>query len=149
VGVSLTTPTGGPWDDITFNLYAPGGTPYAVGQIFILTEAYTGAPSALSSSTAGFFAESTSISGGENIFSPSVTLQPSTEYWFYQDQTSPARSFLGGAGSPFGNYDTYANGTTFQSDSAGGATFLLQGTPTLTPEPSSLLLLAKFKASAA
>ena len=58
------------WDDIEFNWYTwSGGTvptnsnlvPLASGNVFILTQLYTGTPTALSSSTAGFVAESTGI----------------------------------------------------------------------------------------
>ena len=55
-GQSITTPTGGPWDNLTFNWFdSPGanivGIPIAGGTLFLLSSEYLGTPAALSSST--------------------------------------------------------------------------------------------------
>jgi hypothetical protein len=87
-GQSATTTTGGPFDHITFNFYSDvaGTMPTARGDLFILTQEYLGTSSGLSSSTPGFLAESTGISGGVYQFDSSVTLMGGTQYFFYADQ---------------------------------------------------------------
>jgi hypothetical protein len=68
-GESFTTPSGGPWSGIQFNFYSdvPPTAPAATGDAFLLTQEYLGTPSAHGSSTPGFLAESTGISGGKYI----------------------------------------------------------------------------------
>jgi hypothetical protein len=87
-GQSLTTPAGGPWNNITFNFYADlvGMVPTAGGDLFILTQEYLGIQTDLSSSTPGFLAESTGIAGGVYLFDTAVTLQGGTQYFFYANQ---------------------------------------------------------------
>ena len=84
-GQSVTTPAGGPWNNITFNFFSDfAGTPAAAGTLFLLSQedsifnAGATAPQNLSSSTAGYIAQSQSISGGVYVFAPSLVLQPST-----------------------------------------------------------------------
>jgi len=88
-GQSFTTPSGGPWHNITFNFYStpaggatPASTPAAAGTAFLLTQEYLGTPAALSSSTPGYLAQSISISGGVYVFPSSLALSPGTKYWF-------------------------------------------------------------------
>jgi hypothetical protein len=50
-GQEFTTPSGGPWDDITINFLSDTGTtPTAAGTGYIFTSQYNGPPSGLSSS---------------------------------------------------------------------------------------------------
>ena len=95
-GQSVTTPAGGPWNSIGFNFVQcgnPSGTsclagtnsPYALGNLYLLTQVYDGLPSGLSSATPGFVAEATTIVGGVWTFASSVTLTPSTQDFFYMD----------------------------------------------------------------
>ena len=141
-GQSLTTPAGGPWDNLTFNWLNGVGTtnPSAFGNLFLLSQAYGGTPAALSAATPGFIA-SAAAAGNQYTFAGSVTLQPTTTYFFYTDL----------AGSYFANFsDAFAGGTAYQTSlSAGGSyvpqaardiKFQLNGT-VVVPEPTSSLLL--------
>jgi hypothetical protein len=149
-GESFTTPGGAPWDDITFNYYSndnPVRTPSAAGNAFLLTQVYMGTPSALSSSTPGFLAESTGISGGAWIFNPSVVLNPDTEYWLYPNAavsgtgtdelqvtgTSAEEAYMAASASA----DFSA---TFEPEGLQGeiANFTVEGTAL--PEPSTFVL---------
>jgi len=85
LGQSLTTPTGGLWDNISFNFIDSTGNPYANGTLFLLTQEYLGTPGDLGSSTAGYLAASMSSAGGIWDFAPSVLLQGNTTYWFYMN----------------------------------------------------------------
>eukprot|EP00456_Euglypha_rotunda_P024802 TRINITY_DN20210_c0_g1_i4.p2 TRINITY_DN20210_c0_g1~~TRINITY_DN20210_c0_g1_i4.p2 ORF type:complete len:106 (+),score=26.47 TRINITY_DN20210_c0_g1_i4:199-516(+) len=51
IGQSITTPSGGPWTNVTFNLYDVSDNPSANGTLYLLTQEYLGAPNALSSGT--------------------------------------------------------------------------------------------------
>jgi hypothetical protein len=73
VGQSLTTGAGGPWNNITFAFLGPAGN-VAGGDLFILSSAYSGTPSGLSSATSGFLAQSTGVGGGAWTFAPTFTL---------------------------------------------------------------------------
>jgi hypothetical protein len=127
-GQSITTPTGGPWDDIGFNFVQcanPSGvsclagtnTPYALGDLFLLTQVYDGLPSALSSSTPGFIAEATTIVGGVWTFAPSVTLNSSTQYFFYMDTPFSGVEILYSNGNP------YPGGQSYEANSGNGPTY--------------------------
>ena len=147
VGQSVTTPVGGPWNSIKFNFYntnydgvtATLGSELAYGSLYVLNQTYTGLPSGLSTSTPGFLAATSTIQGGEWVFSPSVILQANTQYYFFTDTISTARvaSML----------DRYSGGTAirtfpgpnYQVDTVHDAVFQLQGTAV--PEPSSVLLV--------
>ncbi len=140
-GQSVTTPSGGPWNNVVFNFFSDptATTPTAAGTVYLLTQSYTGAPNALSSGTAGFLA-SAAAAGGFYTFSANVTLQPGTQYFFYTDTIN----FITGGG------DSYSGGSVFFSPAAGtnyaansgDADFRLQGSVvTAVPEPSSLMLL--------
>lgn len=135
-GQSVTTPSGGLFGDLTFNFYAPNGTPIAPGTLYIFTDPYTGTPSGLS--TSSFFAASTSNSGGVYTFDPSVELQGGTQYFFYDDT---AASMLGFPSDTYtgGNQYFSSNDDPFVSGPAEDLNFTLSGTPV--PEPASLALL--------
>jgi hypothetical protein len=83
-GLRITTPTGGPWDNLSLNFYADT-SPEADGNVFLLTQEYLGTPGGLSSRTPGFLAESTQDSFGVYEFDPAVTILGATTYWFYVD----------------------------------------------------------------
>ena len=141
VGQSVTTPTGGPWTDITFNFYTSAGASYANGALFVFTQAFAATPSGLSSAAPGYVASTSTISNNTWQFS-GLTLNPNTQYFFYsasgtstslRDSTN---NYAGGnaffAGSPG---QTYFSATTNDFD------FLLQGTISAVPEPSSIALI--------
>lgn len=142
-GQSVTTEAGGPFDHIAFNFYsnaAPPTTPEAEGDLFILTQQYLGTPSDLSSSTLGFLAESTGVSGGVYQFASSVTLNGGTQYFFYTDATVATTA---GSGYTGGNrYFPTDAGPDFTSDTSMSANFLLTGTAVAVPEPSTAVIAA-------
>jgi hypothetical protein len=127
-GQSITTPSGGPWNDIGFNFEQcldPDGTsclsttnaPYALGALYLLSQIYDGLPSALSSSTPGFIASTTTIVDGVWTFAPGVTLNPSTQYFFYM-----AAEF-DGVEIVYSDSNPYAGGQTFEANSGNGPTY--------------------------
>jgi hypothetical protein len=143
VGQSLTTPAGGPWNQLSFNFLSDtlgGTTPSGAGTLFLLTSSYAGTPAGLSSLTPGFLAQSQSLAGGIYSFAPSVTLQPSTPYFFYTDSSILV------SGS---NSDAFPGGNAFLSSGSGvsysafggDANFRLSGAVAV-PEPGTLLLLS-------
>lgn len=157
-GQSVTTPTGGPWDDIGFNFVQcgnPSGTsclaginsPYALGDLYLLTQVYDGLPSGLSSSTPGFVAEATTIVGGVWTFASSVTLNPSTQYFFYMDTAFSGAENLYSIGNPYPGGQAYGantgNGPTYGPDDSPLANvdyvFALTGTAasSTVPEPGT------------
>lgn len=142
-GQSLTTPAGSGWSDIQFS-FLNGSTPYAEGDLYLLSSEYLGAPSALGVATPGFLAVSTGIAGGMWVFPSSVVLTGSAQYWLYSNaQFSP--------GDFTGDGNVYAGGQFYVNHPNGGgagdnftalgedADFLLTGSEV--PEPASLLLL--------
>jgi hypothetical protein len=143
VGQSVTTPDGGPWENITFNFYnSADGTPQAEGNVYLLSAAYTGTPQALSLSTPGFLGVA-AASGSIYTFDPSLTLAPDTQYFFYCD-TRP-----GGPGGTTILGDGYAGGTFLKSPNGSGSftatasadvAFSLEGVAVATPEPSTIAL---------
>jgi hypothetical protein len=140
-GQSFTTPTGGPWDELTFNFYSdfPAVTPLAAGTAFLLTEQYLGTPSALSTHTSGFLAESTGISGGRYTFSPRLEVLPRTTYWVYENE-----GFGPSGGTTVPGEIAYSAGSANADFAADPihlvSNFTLEGTPV--PEPSTLLFVA-------
>jgi len=141
-GQSFTLPTGGPWNNITFNLFSdvPAATPFAVGTAFLFTSLYTGTPSGLSSAAPGFLASSTGISGGQYVFSPGLTLFPSTQYFLFVNTlisgASGADVFAGGNA-----YATLSSTSSFGATGSASVNFEVSGAAA-TPEPNSGALLA-------
>ncbi|HUP03291.1 MAG TPA: hypothetical protein VMU19_04845 [Bryobacteraceae bacterium] len=142
-GQSVTTPNGGPWDNIDFN-FMDDSNNYAIGGLYVLTEAYTGAPGDLSPSTAGYLGFTSTITDGVWNFS-GVTLSSDTQYFFYMDSIVPL-----GQGVDLVSPSAYAGGNTY---AAGGGTFVsfsgydmefvLAGDQVSnTPEPGTLALVA-------
>jgi PEP-CTERM motif len=153
-----------PWSGITFSFGAEvngvAGTFTRVawtGQVFILTQAYLGKPSALSSSTAGYVATSTGMmsdaSGSYWTFAPSVTLNPGTLYYFYSNSLPGTTlywtdsNYTSDAADPNeARYTASSTSSNFALDSnaSGGQPnnyFELTGMPVTSPEPASVTLL--------
>jgi hypothetical protein len=141
-GAVVTTPTlpnvAHEWFNVTFNWIAPDSSAAAFGTLFVLTQEYLGTPAALSSSTAGFVAASTGISGGMYDFASNVKLFPNTTYWFYSNADIPDGAIIGLGSSGDTYYATSAN-TNFDLFSGIGAPdFSLKGT---VPEPATISLV--------
>jgi hypothetical protein len=136
LGQSVTTTGGGPWNNITLNFYdSSTNNPYAIGNIYLLNQEYTGSPSGLSASTTGYLGEGTA-SGGVWVFDASTTLQPNTQYFFYQDgNTSFNTSIFFGT--------SYTGGTVYENSCSGdycstggdSLNFTVSGSPTSAPAP--------------
>jgi hypothetical protein len=141
-GQSVTTPAGGPWNNLTFNWFNAAGAPTAAGSLFLLSQVYTGTPAALSSATAGFIGSTSNISGGTWLFAPGITIAPNTQYFLY----SNAAITLSGAA-----VGTYPGGEAFDAPTTASAFFALTGqdanfslagqVTTATPEPVTVLLI--------
>lgn len=96
-GQSFTTGNSTLYDRISISVYTePGGfadgtnssigdasNPQADGSLFLLSGEYLGRAQDLSSTTAGFIAQSQSIAGGSWVFDSSVALEGNSEFWFY------------------------------------------------------------------
>jgi hypothetical protein len=143
LGESLTTPTGGPWSDLTFNFYDAGGNAYANNTItvYLLSAAYSGAATALSSSTTGYLDSTSTVSGNAWVFNPATTIQASTQYWVYMS-TNPTTALKYNVPNTYSGGQMYYAHPNYSSLSA-GLNFQLQGTVgsgSATPEPSTMLL---------
>jgi hypothetical protein len=92
-------------------------TPFALGGLFLLTQKYDGLPSGLSSATPGFIADTTTIVGGVWTFAPGVTLNPSTQYFFYMNTAINGPEVVYSGGNP------YAGGQAFEANSGNGPTY--------------------------
>jgi hypothetical protein len=142
-GQSVTTPTGGPWDNITFSFAKSDGTPIAEGGLYALSQSYSDSPTNLSASTPGFLGFTNTISGGAWQFS-GLTLNPSTQYFFYTSSAvnstlrfSLSNPYTGGIG-----YNAVGSGTSYLLVTAGfDLNFSLQGDVVAVPEPSSMVFL--------
>ena len=144
-GQSFTTVTAMPETNISFNFFSdiPASTPAAFGTGFLLSQAYLGTPADLSAATPGFLAEATA-SGGHYSFGAAATLQPGTQYFFYENASIPAGSITGGPSAYTGGGDSYSpSGGNFPPPlSTAGSNFLVTGTLASVPEPSTFALLA-------
>jgi hypothetical protein len=137
-GQSFTPVAGGPFDNIVFNLYSSTGAPDAAGTGFLLSTPYSATPGALSSSTPGFLGSATA-SGGFYAFASSLILLSGTEYFFYEN--APLGSILGNNLFPGNSYYYSLDNSTYVSGAPNSINFTVTGNATVTPEPSSLLLL--------
>ena len=136
-GQKVTTPAGGPWDDIVFNFYDSSLNPYASGVLYLLTSPYSGTPASLSTSASGFLADA-SVSNNEWVFDPTVSLNANTVYYFYMSIHPPQGTVISDSGS--GAYGS-ANGTGSFTARPFSMEYTLQGTTAnASPEPSCLLL---------
>jgi hypothetical protein len=147
-GISVVTPSGGPWNNITFNFYqssagASPGSSYAIGSLFLLSQVYAGTPQALSPSTSGFIAQAFG-NGSVYTFSNSITLQPSTRYYFFAELglTAGASTYVSsGSGDVTANL-SYGSGNGNLNFTARpfDINFSLNGIVAGVPEPSSFAI---------
>ena len=144
LGQSVTTPAGNSWTNISFNLVeSSSNNPYAEGELFLLSASYAGPAAGLSSSTSGFLASTTDIANGEWVFAPDVTLNPSTQYYFYT-----GTQFDGSHNIWFSLSDPYSGGEASQASYSSyygslpsvDLVFTLSGTVVPVPEPTTLAL---------
>ena len=142
-GQSFTTVAGSPESNIAFNFFSdvPATTPYAVGTGFLLSMAYTGTPSSLSSATPGFLGQA-NASGGFWTFNSSLTLLANTQYFFYENALSD--SITGG--------NSYAGGQLYFANLADGDfaglgisnNFRVTGSPAGVPDTGTTFSLLGF-----
>ena len=144
-GQSVTTSSSGPWNTISFNfLNAATKAPAAWGTLHLLSSPYAGTVAALSSSTPGYVADTSTIIGGAWDFDDAVTLQADTQYFFYTAAGGIPVSLLFSLDNPNPGGVLYeAHGGNFGPLAGLDFAFSLQGHQvTATPEPASALLLA-------
>ncbi|CAN5549103.1 hypothetical protein BH20VER1_BH20VER1_21700 [soil metagenome] len=148
IGQSFTTTNTMPVNNVAFNFFEFNGlntTPFALGTGYLFT-----APLGLLATPASLGSQpgllgSAMASGGFYTFAPSLTLQPSTQYFFYADALFPANSISVGLvalGQVYAGGDLYAspeNNLPFVRDIAQDANFRV--TATVVPEPSTYATL--------
>ena len=138
-GNSFTTPSGGPWDHISFS-WLVGSAPRAFGSLFLFSEPYLGSPQVLITGVPppSLMAESVSTAGGVYSFAPRVTLQPGTEYFVYADAVGTVS--FGPANPGEGGYAAWVqSGVNARYDATGLIHgYRLSGELTAVPEPSSV-----------
>jgi hypothetical protein len=132
LGQTFTTPSGGPWDDITFTFYSnyPPTVPTAAEDLYLFSEVSTGLVVGLESAP-GLIGHALEPTDGVWAFAPNVTLQANTEYWVYDEDS------LGvSAGSLVTGEETFDSfGGPFAA-SGETANFSVDGTAV--PEPSNI-----------
>jgi hypothetical protein len=142
-GENFITPASSSFNNITFTFLTTGGTNFATGTGFLLSSEYLGPPANLSSSTSGFLGQATA-SGNVYTFTASITLAPSTTYYFYENTSINSGVIFGGnvyAGHVFYYSDT--SGNNFQNEGA-PLNFRVSGTAVPEPSISALLLSVGF-----
>ena len=146
-GQSFTTPSGSPWDNITFNFFSdvPAVTPEAVGTAWIYSE--VPAPLFLSNIQNNFetniLAETSTIVNGKYVFPSSLVLQPNTQYFVFEDALMKVS---GSTTTPGAGQTTWV--APYQPPPFGSvfspfwsANFDVQGDPVGTPEPPPLAVV--------
>ena len=117
-GQSVSFAGGGPYFNFTFNFYrsnSAGGAAFANGDLLLLSQAYAGTTTNLSSSTPGYLASSTA-SNNLWLFNLPSGLQASTQYFFYM-KSDP------GVGLGISSANTYANGDRYSATTGGASTY--------------------------
>lgn len=143
-GQSVTTPNGGPWNNIHFNFIDQDHNDFAIGGLYLLTQPYTGTPADLNSSVAGYLGFTDTIDNGIWEFS-NVTLNPATQYFFYMDTVGGTAALLWPTGDHYTGGDAAGSGGpgTFALVSGADMLFVLTGDPVAAaPEPATLALMA-------
>ena len=146
VGQSFSVFGSGTYNDINFNFYTPGETPYAIGIGYLFSAPYGGTPTGLSSAAPGYLGSAVAA-GSTYRFDPSVILSAGNSYYFYEDALVPEGTIAGGPASSNFYYAAYGPNELFGPGVSGTSNFLVTGDLTVgsvapTPEPSSLVLLA-------
>jgi uncharacterized protein (TIGR03437 family) len=146
-GQSFTTPSSGPWFNVTFNFFSDQGqTPVALGTAYLFISPYTGSPADLNGQAVtaqslrarpharpqGFVAASTGVVNGAYVFPPSVVLQPNTTYYIYEDTVVPG-VMTGAVVDGANDFVASSPGSPF-TPSAVSTNFRLGGT-TVPPSP--------------
>lgn len=149
-GQSVTTPSGGPWNNIRFNFYSDLAmtTPTAAGELFIFSNVLAFSsrggqipilPADVDETLTGFVAKSSGVVDNAWQFDVSLQLQANTKYWFYSTTQMPVS---------FHMYNPVTEGEAYASVDAAGPYspqihgdygFALQGT--VVPEPASIMML--------
>ena len=140
-GQSVTILSGGAYRNIAFNFFDASQNSAAAGTLFILTQSYAGTPSALSNATAGYVAQSQSISGGVYLFDPTVILLGQAQYFVYATQSLTASGYNSNVYAGGNSYTSGGANTAFANRPGLDANFRLSGDSTTAPEPGSLTLL--------
>ena len=153
-GEELVTPVGGPWNSLTFNFFSadsPAGgipnTPAAAGTLYLLNSEYLGLASALSTSTPGYLASTSTVSGGVWDFASSVTVSPGVTYWLYGGSQMSALTVTNSSAvnPPTPYFDVPEGPVGFFPVTGADVNFNFSGTVVTTsgtPEPTTLLLMA-------
>jgi hypothetical protein len=141
-GQMVVTPSGGPWDDISFSMGS--GYFFDPGRLYLLSQEYLGLPSNLASAP-GLLATSISTTQFAWIFDSSVILQPNTTYYFYEDGTRTAVVYFPPNGDTIGPFTGYRTqgwpnlNTPFQETLSNN--YRLTSDPVPEPAPVAFLLL--------
>jgi hypothetical protein len=137
-GQSLTTPAGGPWDNLGFHWFGETD-PSAFGQVFLLDQEYLGEPVNLRSTTPGFIASAAAGASQEEYdFDPSVRLQPSTQYYVYAN-AAPAEGLRLSLSDEYPEGMAYEASSPFASEPSADWGFGLSGV--VVPEPSTFAIV--------
>jgi hypothetical protein len=153
-GEELVTPVGGPWNSLTFNFFSADSlasgipsTPAAAGTLYLLNSEYLGLASALSTSTPGYLASTSTVSGGVWDFASSVTVSPGVTYWLYGGSQMSALTVTNSSAvnPPTPYFDVPEGPVGFFPVTGADVNFNFSGTVVTTsgtPEPTTLLLMA-------
>jgi len=141
VGQSFLVYGTGTYDDISFNFISPTSSPYALGTGYLFSTPYTGSPADLSATTTGLLGTAVA-SDGLYTFSPSVTLEAGTLYYFFESSLIPTGAITGYSFPPAGiDYFSSTDTGDFTWDESGASSnYTVEGSA-VTPEPSTFLML--------
>ena len=140
-GNLVTTPSGGPWNNITFSWLLANNTPNAFGTLYIFTEPTDEKPSTISGESDGFVGSSLSISSGAYIFAPGLTLAPATAYYFYSDTSGTVGSENVATPGEAGFRAIFPSGSASTYDLLSPTVHKYRLGGDLVPEPATALLL--------
>ena len=136
-GVSFTTPTGSPWNNISVNFYDTGNNNLAGGNGYLFTSAYTG--SAIGLASAGALATATSAANQWN-FASGFQINPLTQYFFYSD--APLAPLLGDDIAPGESYFVSSSPTrNFTPTSGRNINYTVNSMNGAVPEPATWALM--------